>query len=641
MRRPIFAAAIVAAAGSAGHAGTIQEAFDAATAAYSAGRWADAAAAYTALAARAPPHGRSAAIIGVRHGVALGRLGQSAAAAAMLTDALAALPGDDASLAVDRYEGQLALAKADEATFAPVAARSAFMAAEQIAPDADARLNAIAATARVETYLDPAAAVVTIDRALALAPSAAPGKPVAAQLHTIRGRALLNAGQVAAARSELNRAVDLLGGLGFKVGFADVAARSDLAIAALLAGDKADAKRYLAYSGAGTLDDGFARGANMEPPDCGAATGLRPDDVAVIEFGIGSDGTVAFATPVYVSRPGPQTVEFARAVAGWSWAPDKLAKIPPLLRATTRIELRCSTASERPTMAAGLDVTVRRWFAAQGAAISSTGVAATDLVAARRQLNAGTAMTAAAAQFAIADNGAAPEAERRAAAAAWSSAVLAADPPPMVRVAARLAGIAAAEKPSRPLATPPVAGLVDDPAVAADPAALNTLRLLLADRYLQRRAPAAARPLAAAVIADGRLSPADPLRAAAQLRLSAIALAAGDVAAARAAFEATGLSEAQCALTEPAPVVTRRSASANDYPPEAIDWRISGWAVTELDIRADGTTDHVRTTVAYPPFVFGPPTVKIGGSARFTASYRPNGGAGCSGWHITQGYRVL
>lgn len=190
-------------------------------------------------------------------------------------------------------------------------------------------------------------------------------KKVEAQLHTIRGRALLNAGQFATARKELDRAIELLGGLGLKVGIFDLAARSDLAIAALLAGDNASAKKYLAYSASGTLDDGFARGANMEPPECGVATGLRPDDVAVVEFGISDDGTVSYATPVYASRPGPAVAEFARAAASWSWAPGLLAKIPALFRAMTRIEMRCSDAPTRPTAPAYFASAVRSWFVAK------------------------------------------------------------------------------------------------------------------------------------------------------------------------------------------------------------------------------------------------------------------------------------
>lgn len=607
--------AVAASVAGAAHAATVQEAFDAASAAYAAGHWNEALGAYSAMEARLPARGRNIAIVRLRKGTALVRLDRWADGAGVLADALAQVPTGDASLAIDRYEGQMSLGVAEERLIDPVAASAAFRTAEAIAPDAAARVDALTSVARVEAYLDPAGAIAAIDAALPAA--AASGKKLEAQLRTIRGRALLNAGQVAPARVELQRAVDLLGGLTTKVGITDLAARSDLAVAALLAGDKDGAKRYLAYSAAGTLEDGFDRGANMEPPDCGVATGLRPDDVAVVEFGIGADGTVAYAAPVYTSRPGPQVAEFARAVAGWSWAPARLAKIPLLFRAMTRLELRCSTAAERPSMTTRLDAAVRDWFAARHVATVSTGVLATDLGAARRgRAAAGTDFARAPFNFEIAGNAAAPEAERRAAAAAWSAAALAAGPPPMVRVAATL--VAAPTGRSRTAVPAAALRLLDDPAIAADAAPLATLRLYLADAYLERRAYASAKPLIAAVTADDRLAPHDPLRVAALIRASVIAVAAGDLPAARAAFEASGLNEAQCSIADAEPAVVRRSASVGDYPLEAVQWHISGWAVTELDVNADGTTRNVRTTIAYPPFVFGPPTVKIEQRTRFT-----------------------
>lgn len=56
---------------SGANAGTVQEAFDAATAAYVAQHWADAIAGLDALEARLPPHGRNAAIVRVRKGITL------------------------------------------------------------------------------------------------------------------------------------------------------------------------------------------------------------------------------------------------------------------------------------------------------------------------------------------------------------------------------------------------------------------------------------------------------------------------------------------------------------------------------------------------------------------------------------------
>ncbi len=57
--------------------------------------------------------------------------------------------------------------------------------------------------------------------------------------------------------------------------------------------------------------------------------------------------------------------------------------------------------------------------------------------------------------------------------------------------------------------------------------------------------------------------------------------------------------------------MTHRAARVADFPPETIEWGISGWSNTEFDIKADGSTTNVRATIAYPPFVFAKPTVKI------------------------------
>lgn len=628
-------------------ASTVQQAFDVASAAYEGEHWAEALAAFRALEARLTKS-RTLAVIHVREGVALWRLGRNEDAVASLTDGLARLPAGDATLAGDSFQGYVALARAYEALNLPVDAVAAFAKAEQAATDDGARAGALAGSARIEAYLDPTRALAAIDKAIALS-AGNPDKQLAGQMQTTRGRAQLDAGQFAAAGTSFDKAVSLLGGLTTKVSMSDIVARSDRAIAALLSGDDATAKKYLAYSASGNLEDGFARGANMAPPDCGATTGLRPDDVAVVEFGIAPDGTVSYASPVYASRPGPAVAEFGRAVSRWSWAPESLAKIPPLFRLLTRVELRCSTASDRPTIQTYLDGAVRDWFATRGLPTpKEAGVAAADLVMLRRELTERRAearppLELAPLLFEVARNGAAPSAERYAASADWSRAVLSADPPALVRVTAATAAAMTA-RPFRKNASMPAGtfnGLLADPVIAADPHAINALRLRIAEIAFDRRDYAEARPQVQAVVADARLGPTDPLRSAAMLRSSAIALALGDLPAARTAFEQSGVSEEQCALIDASPVVTRRAGDARDYPTEAINWHISGWAVTEFDIRADGSTSGVRTTVAYPPFVFGKATVKIYERTRYTQSYRPSGGLGCSGFRASQGYRVL
>ena len=62
--------------------------------------------------------------------------------------------------------------------------------------------------------------------------------------------------------------------------------------AALLAGHRDKAQQYLLYTGAGRMEkQDFGLGADMALPICGE-DGIKPDDMAVVEFGI--------AEPVYV-----------------------------------------------------------------------------------------------------------------------------------------------------------------------------------------------------------------------------------------------------------------------------------------------------------------------------------------------------
>lgn len=165
----------------------------------------------------------------------------------------------------------------------------------------------------------------------------------------------------------MQRPLPIWGGLTHRTSLDDVAARSDTAIVAVLAGDDADAKRYLAYTGAGRVPkEGFGYGASMRPPPCEGGEGLRPDDVGVVEFSIDPDGNVIGAQPIYASRQGGGALTFAKAVSDWYWSPEDLKSIPPFYRTLTRLELRCSTASERPAISSLLGEAVVEWAAKTG-----------------------------------------------------------------------------------------------------------------------------------------------------------------------------------------------------------------------------------------------------------------------------------
>lgn len=64
---------------------------------------------------------------------------------------------------------------------------------------------------------------------------------------------------------------------------------------------------------------------------------------------------------------------------------------------------------------------------------------------------------------------------------------------------------------------------------------------------------------------------------------------------------------------------------------EAQNMGFEGWVRTEFDIQADGRTAGQRAVISYPPFVFEDAATSIAKGMRYEATYRPSGGAACSG----------
>jgi hypothetical protein len=144
-----------------------------------------------------------------------------------------------------------------------------------------------------------------------------------------------------------------------------------------------------------------------------------------------------------------------------------------------------------------------------------------------------------------------------------------------------------------------------------------------------------------AIAADHRLDPRDPLRIGALLQLAALKAEQHDLTGAQQLYQQTGLDDQQCALVDASPVRVRGQAGEQDYPEEARIWGMSGWARTEFDIKADGTTEHLRTVLAYPAFVFGPAIEGVARRMRYTQTYRPQGGLGCGGQAFQQGFHYV
>jgi hypothetical protein len=88
---------------------------------------------------------------------------------------------------------------------------------------------------------------------------------------------MLNRGQVKAGQAELEAALKLTGGMRSQISQFDAGLRQDLAQAALLAKQTEDARRYMAYSGAGHAGSAsFGSAARMDHPIAARKPAFRP-----------------------------------------------------------------------------------------------------------------------------------------------------------------------------------------------------------------------------------------------------------------------------------------------------------------------------------------------------------------------------
>jgi hypothetical protein len=634
----MFAVLIMAAvAGTAGL--SLQAQFDTASAAVDAGRCADAIVAFTALESRVRAGSSVAGVIALRKGRCLAALRRDEAEA-VLTSGLATA-GDAPAYTNDRAMGLIARGDIAYDRFDYPAAARDYAAGRDLLPVND-RFDALVALARATMFEPGNAARDAADAALAIAATAKVKRATVAQLRTLHARALLSHGDLKGGYAELRKALDEQGGLTTRVNAADIQTRSDLATAALLNHDEEEARKYLAFTGAGHGTP-FGSAADMDPPPCDGD--LQPDDRAIVEFGIADSGAVTYAVPVYVSHLGTAAA-FARAVSSWSWKPEALAKIAPLFRAVTRVELRCSTASAPPSVIAILERSMGRWLGSRGVApfVSGDSAAAT-LAAARLELVHRRATVSDVglipALAAIGGNPVAPTAERHMA-ITDAQAIAARTGAPVA--ATTLLGIAAARAaaadehsgtyPARVAAErAALRDLLTRPDVAADPEARGVVRLLLTDGGYRAPSTSDAASLLRAVADDPALPEHDALRSAARVRLASFFARSGDLDAARTAYAASGVSSTQCSLVDARPVATSLSVSSTQFPQEALRWGFEGWVRLEFDVAADGRVGGSRAVIAYPPFVFGPSAVKASSSWRYQQSFRPDGVAGCNGAH--------
>lgn len=615
---------------------TVQQAFEAATALDNAQDFAGALAAWQALEPRVANNRRSRALIQVRKASALLSLGRADDAAIAAQAGLADVPTNDPTLAEDRFTAAFLLGRIAESTLDYASAAQAYKRAETEASTPIETFATLLALARVETFVEPALAEAALDRAEALARTAKIARDVTAQITLARAVLLLNRGDFAGAYTASSHAVGLLGGLKEMTSQQDVAARSDTAIAALLAGRAEDARRYMAYTGAGRLPKGdFNPASRMRLPDCGGDAGLKPADVAVVEFSVDEGGKVIQVAPVYAAG-GPQVaLAFARAANDWAWDPDQAKAMPPFYRTHVRVEVRCSTAFERPSIGKIVFQWNRDWLEANGAPVLDADSAdRAALTAGRAALAAAEAkdpggLAVAAAIVPLLTNALVGREETHALAERARTILVAHKAPVGARLTVDQTIIATARAERRRSRgyRDALAALLAQPDYAADPQARAALRLSIADAD-----PRAADPRSEAMLTlvadDAALDAKDTLKVGALIRLASIAQNRGDGAAARAAYERTGLTAAQCAIADSPPKFLH---AGGEFPMEARRWGFEGWVLTQYDIATNGRTQDMRAVLSYPPFIFSKAGADTMAGARYAQSYRPQGGIGCGG----------
>lgn len=617
---------------------TMQQRFDAASEAAASGRCAEAIRGFEALEGSAAVQRNALlrAAVDVRKGTCLVRSGRAADGAASIRRGLPVLAAKGANFALDVRDARMTLGAAAQGAFDYEEAAREYRAAADSA-EGTARVAPLLRLSQV-TMFDRdgrALAAATEARTLALAAPGYSRKDVAA-VQTQYARVLLNEGRDAEAYKELKNSLAKQGGLTNRVGASDIATRSDLAIAALRNRDVENARLYLAYTGAGRLKDApFTRAASMDPPACGEG-GIGPDDLAIVEFSLEEDGHVSGVAPIYTTGRRAAALAFARAVAEWSWKAEDAAKVPALFRYTTRVELRCSKASDDRTVLTPLREATETWIAATtpGAAgwadLSDAAALPLQRAALARARSAGDQAAIAATSLALANSAVTDREESVQLLDAAGPAAAAARAPVPVRTLIALRRRMADQRGGADALRRDVRAMLAGLDPVADALSAGSIRLYLA-QSLGKNGTAEALTLYEAVATDAALPANHPLKVAALLGKANLLAAGGNAAAARAAFERTGLSAEQCAELGLTPDLRSAGASSADYPMAAVRMGFEGWVMAEADVTANGRTAGQRAVIAYPPFVFDHAAVGIARGARYASSFRPEGALACQG----------
>ncbi|HXH17193.1 MAG TPA: hypothetical protein VNJ10_13790 [Sphingomonas sp.] len=622
---------------------TIQQDFDAAAALDAKPDRAVALAAWEKLEARTKAGSRSRGIVLVRKAPTLFALNRADESVKAARAGLALLPASDASLAEDRTRAFLILGQVATDTLDYAGAVTAFEQAEASAISTGDKLGAMLALVAAQIFVDPVASAATLARSDALVGALKLDKSVAARFARERTILKLNTGDIPGAKASALQAINLLGGLGTdKIDIMDVSARSDAAIAYLLSGNADEARRHMAYTGAGRMVKGsFDPAAEMRSPDCGGDAGLKPQDVAVVEFNIAADGTIDRAAPIYAGGGGQVALEFARAVKGWSWPAEKVQAIPAFYRYHVRVEMRCSTAFERPSISDGLEAVLEQWLTNKGVAVSPapTGPQAAALAGQRAELTAAMAQSpdslrTLVAIYRVTNNSTVAREERAALLARGLAIATANNAPPSARLSfdlsARIDAVTDMWKPG--VYQRILAPMLSEPVYANDPQARAAIRLMIVDGTVSRTRKSdknnASILILRQVADDKGLQPNDPLRVGALIRIASIEERNGQIDAARATFASSGLTANQCAIMDAPPKMVFTPGS-EAFPMDAARWGFEGWTQVQYDIGADGNVVNQRALLSYPPFIFSEAGTKFFTKAKYAKTYRPDGGLGC------------
>jgi tetratricopeptide (TPR) repeat protein len=652
-----FVSPVVAVAPSAPPAGTaptLQQSFDQATDAAAKGDCATALPIFERLATdrRLKSGSLPSGTIAVRRGICLAGDQRYDDAEQQILVGLPILRNAGPDMAADVAEGEEALGNIAIARRDHDGAIAHFKAAIDLRPE-PLRGVLLVRLAQVSQFDAGDAPLVYLDEAQRIFGAAPkPDRSSLAAIHTVRGRVFMNRGRNKEALAELKLALSFSGGLTDRISLADASMRGDLAEAALLNGQKDQARIYLAYTGAGRIKASpFAVAASMAPPQCGPETGLSPKDSAIVEFGIDDAGDVPFASTVYTRGDYAVASAFAQAVEQWYWRPEDLAKIPPFYKTLTRVELRCSaTGGDLPGVTVPLRQRFETWakFSLDGIDLSSAKLGSNlDRLAslAKRREASGDLPGAVAALTArgILNPYIGPAAlvDFDRALTLARTAHLPSDVVDAILVFRHEAEARGSHKAARSDDPAGVDAILHEyPALSEDALASDTLLVLVTPSAPSVGQRADAEATLHRVADDTRLAEHHPLRQVALLRLANLTATEGKLDDAHAYFLKTGLSEEQCSLIGVSPAMKSSGASSNDFPMEALQYGFEGWVNLEFDINANGTTANARPVIAYPPFVFVDAASGMARDIRYQASYRPSDSLACSAHRETIRFQI-